>query len=310
MKKTTILSSITVIFGLLAFAAPFLFEKKGESSIQQKINANNLVETTIHTQDYKVYTSYSGTSDQANAHLIDIQKDITTYEGAEGISGHLLLTLYKTGVKKFDTPVWKINEDGTDWSYLWDPELILTGRDGCCGEQTGARAYNYKTGKLIMSFTPMISAIGYELAPFVMEIPNTPLRRLVGVISSDSSRDFPPELRNRDAQGFAPVAIIKYADTQSILQKILIKVKIPENFGAGVGEVDWVKVSSSRNEVRDGKLTLWDHDGQNVANSFTNITLALNIYGEEVIPLKINITNDRFDITNLQLPSNIRIENY
>jgi hypothetical protein len=306
MRKALVTSTLLLCTGLLVWAAPLLFEKKGESSIRQIKNSSNLVETTIHTQDYQLLHFYSGDGN-VETRLLDIRKDNTTYENAEGVRGHIQLILSKTGQQKFDTPVWKISEDGTDWAYVYDPELIVTLMSGCCGAMDGARAYNIDTGKLIMSYTPMIQEVGASASPFSIEVPNTKLHRLIGVITADSSRDFPPEVGGRDSSGYQPAGIVKYADKNSLLQKLLIKVKVPENYGTSIAEAQWVAAGHSRNELRAGKVTLWEADGRENAAGIGGVSLELKVFGEQEYKVVIPVLNDRFDISRSQIPEGITI---
>lgn len=298
--------TIVLALSLLALASTLLFEKKGDSSIQQFKDAEGRISTLIKTQDYRLIETYSENQSQSN--LLDIRKEMTTFEGMEGFQGKLQLSLYKTQRDRFDSLAWQIKEEASAWSFHYEPQLIITTLDGCCGAQTGARAYNYKSGQLIMSYTPLIQELGVQDAPFVIEIPNTQVFRLVGVISSDSARDFPPELIERDAQGYQAVAIIKYADQKKILQKVLVKVKVSESFSTGLGEVGWVLSSGSRNETRAGRVTLWDIDGQPDATAINHIALSIKIYGESSeARIRLPVVNDRFNLSQAEVPAGVQL---
>jgi hypothetical protein len=290
---------------LIVFATSILFEKKGDSSIQQYKDNNNLVATTIKTQDYKILESYNEQGDFV-PQLLDIKKAITTYEAAEGIKGNMQLQLFKTNRQKFDTMVWQIKDEATAWSYQYEPGLIITQQGGCCGALDGARAYNFKTGKLVMSYSPFILELGYQDSPFIIEIPNTKFYRMVGVLSADSARDFPSELIVRDAQGYFPVAIVKYTDENSILQKFVVKVKVPENFAPSISDIKWVLNGTSRNENRAGKITLWEADGKADADLVNGFSLELKVYGDSSeYVVKIPVSSDRFDLVNSVVPADI-----
>jgi hypothetical protein len=305
MKKILSIAFSITLFSMIAWAAPLLFEKKGESFIHQIKNSDGLIETTIHTQDYTLLDNYSGEGNY-ESRLLDIKKDITTYENAEGVKGHLQLNLFKTVNKKFDTAVWQINEDATSWTEIYEPQLIVTELGGCCGAQNGARAFNTQTGKLLLSYTPLIQSVGSESSPFVLEVPNTPLRRLVGVLSLDSTRDFPPELQARDSAGYQTVAVVKYANLSGILQKFAVKIKTSANFLPSLGNVNWLNQMPSKNEVRGGHLTLWDQDGQINAQYIGGFSFEIEIYGENgEVTLSVPVSNDRFNLSKAELPEGV-----
>lgn len=296
---------IIVVTSLVVFASSLLYQKKGESSIQQYIDDNNLTATTVQTQDYRILDSYNEQG-ELTPQLLDINKTITTYDEAEGIKGNMVLQMFKTNQLRFDTLAWKINDEATTWTYQYEPELIITQKNGCCGALNGARAYNPKTGKLVMSYSPFIQELGYQDSPFLIDVPNTRIYRMIGVLSADSSRDFPPNLNKRDELGYSPIAIIKYADENNILQKFAVKVKTPEFFAPTISDVKWVINQASKNESRSGRVSLWEADGKEDFTLISDLALELKIYGESTeYKVKIPITKDRFDISSSELPEEI-----
>ncbi len=286
-----------LMFGMLVYASAIIFEKKGESYIQQVRENGGQLSTTIRTQDFQVLEFYTNQI-EPETQLLDIVKDVKRIDGMEGLNAKLKLSLFSSKQEKFDTLLWQIKEDANDWAYLSDTRLLITKLSGCCGAWEGARAYNITTGKLIMSYTPIIEEVGSEFSPFVIEIPNTEILRFVGLLSADSSRDFPPELIEKDSQGFQGVAILKYTDKNSILQKFLIKVKVPEGFSANLGSAQWIVPENSRNEAQGGKVTLWDIDGQTEFSKIGGISLEIRVFsGSSDRVIKIPITSDKLDVT-------------
>lgn len=298
---------LSLLVGLSSQAANSVFEKKGESSIRQFKNDQGILETVIKTQDYSVIDTYNGNGG-SQSYLLDIQKELTTFDQMEGIRGQLQIGLFKSVQKRFDTQAWQIKENATDWSYLWEPQLIITKLSGCCGAMEGARAFNFATGKLIMSYTPMIEKLGEENAPFIVEVPNTSIYRLVGVMSADSSRDFPEELLKRDSRGYQVVAIIKYSDLNKIAQKIVVKTKVSENFSASIGNAQWLVANGSRNEVRGGKLSLWDADGSRDLSKIGGSSFQLKVFNESGESfVRLPLSNDRFEIEKAEKSSDIEL---
>lgn len=308
-KKTHIFSTLLVLVGLgiTLWAAPLLFQKKGESSIQQSVDENNLLATTIHRQDYSVLDTYT-TGGTLQTQLLDIQKDITTYEGAEGIKGHLDLALYRTQQTKFDTLAWKISEEATEWTYNYEPQFMITHLEGCCGAMSGSRVFNFKTGQQVLSFTPYTYELGSENLPLILEIPNTPLYRIIGVLSADSTRDFPPQFLVRDANGFQTVALVSYANDTKLQDQFIVKIKVPENFSATLSAANWIKGTAANAEIRGSKASLWDVSGRAEPNLVGGVNLELTVNGENSeLKIKIPVAFDGFDYKNAEVPKDVQI---
>ncbi|MEY4617548.1 MAG: hypothetical protein RJB66_2508 [Pseudomonadota bacterium] len=305
MKSLVFFATVTA--GLLALASSVLFEKKGESFVQQFKNEQGILTTRIKNQDFKVIDTFDRNGVH-KAFLLDAQKELRTFEQMEGIQGELQLDLYSSMQNRFDTRVWQIKESATEWSYLWEPQLIITKLSGCCGAMEGARAFNFQTGKLIMSYTPMIDRLGEESAPFILEIPNTPISRLVGVMSADSLRDFPENLLKRDARGYQSVAIVKYSDLKALTQKLLIKIKVPEHFSASIGDAKWILPTSSKSEIRGGRVTLWDQDANTDVSKISGPIFQVKIYGdsgESIVRLPVKA--DKFDLSGVEKSAHVEV---
>jgi hypothetical protein len=306
MKLMLTLASLTIT-GAFVYATSVLFEKKDLSSIKQIKTQDGLIADVVHTQDYKVISTFT-TDGNYHSQLLDIKKTVTTYEGADGIQGQIELQLFKTSQNRFDTKIWQIKDDSDDYNLNYQPEAIITLKGGCCGATTGARIYDITSGRLIMSYTPLVDSVGYQKAPFVIEIPNSKLSRLVGVLSPDSTRDFPEVLHKRDEHGFTAAAIIKYATESGIVQKLLLKIKVSEYFAPTLGQVKWKIPEGSKNEIRDGTATLWEIDGSTNANTIGGLHLLIEIYGENGSSLiKIPIAQDRFDLQNSNVPAEVKL---
>lgn len=305
MKHFGIIS--IMIAGVLAYASTLLFEKKGESYIQQSRENGGQLSTTIRNQDYRILEFYSDRI-QPDMQLLDIVKDVKKVEGVEGLTANLKLSLFSSKQEKFDTLVWQLKEEASDWALLEDPKVLVTLLSGCCGVREGARIFNISNGKMVMSYTPMIEVVGSDISPFILEIPHTQIVRFVGVLSADSSRDFPRKYMERDSEGYQAVAILKYADQNSTLQQILIKIKVAEGFIANLGTARWLLPSNTKNEMNAGRVTLWENDGQPDASHIGGVSFEIKVFGgsnEQII--QIPLVNDKLDVNKAVKPNDVKL---
>ena len=102
----------------------------------------------------------------------------------EGIPSTLTATAWKSGKRRYDTKLWSLSDEGNEADIFRWGELYRSTQHGCCASENVQRLYDLRTGKLAAVST---------VKPAVVEVPNTPVRRLVayhgaaGVVS-------PPEL--------------------------------------------------------------------------------------------------------------------
>jgi hypothetical protein len=120
------------------------------------------------------------------------------------------------------------------------------------------------------------------------------------------TKDFPNALIVRDAQGYFPVAMVKYTDEKAILQKFLIKVKVPEYFAPSISDIKWVLDGVSKNESRAGKVTLWEADNNTNTELIGGFALEMKVYGDsKEYTVKIPVSKDRFDLDYSVVPAEI-----
>src|SRR5690606_32775625 len=114
----------------------------------------------------------------------------TSHLESDGAVGNLKLDV--RALSKPDSVLWTLDEEANQGGAVTE-NIYATWMWGCCGSASAYRAYNLKTGKLIVKYDDRMgtSQNGYT-QPCNISVPNsdTQLRRVVGIISADAARDF------------------------------------------------------------------------------------------------------------------------
>jgi hypothetical protein len=104
---------------------------------------------------------------------------ISYQTNSEGMPSMLTATAWKTGrpggKNRYDTRLWTITDDANEADMLRYGELYRTTQYGCCASENVQRIYDVRNGKLAAVST---------IQPGIVEVPNTPVRRIVAYHST------------------------------------------------------------------------------------------------------------------------------
>jgi hypothetical protein len=217
---------------------------------------------------------------------------------AEGVSGSVSWTV--RGGKHLENILWSQTEAGTLLDYNHEFNLVVSGVEGCCAEMTGYRAYDLKSGKLIVSYNNY----------FVLSVPNSQLKpRFIGIITGDSTRD-------RDfvdpVFGSKETALVKYTSLGGSYQKIQIDMKVADGFAPSILEMKIEKDSTASKsnsiEIDKEKATLWNIDGATSASQIEGVVLKMVLSGgEDNKTVLIPIDHDQLNLNRAQVPGGVSI---
>lgn len=306
IKVSRLSKAITLFIVFSAVAAmaatTVLYQHKGvsEFTLLHDDNYGNIIQRNI--DEHKVGWQYNEVTRSEDLYLVSVNKKLTEYIDSNGtVSGTLTWNVRRGS--RFEIPVWNKSEQATDLNIHGVHPVLTTEQSGCCAEMTGYRLYNYKTGRLLMSFNDF-DFEPHATQPFSLEVPNTQLAiRYIGLISQDSTRDrdFLPA-----SPGMVPAVLIKYAN-EKLKQKIQVDMAVSPGFAVSVMDVkiepDPAVPRHGEIEINGKQATLWNIEGNSDPSSISGVQLKVVLNGGDGDKiLLIPITLDQLNILAAKLP--------
>lgn len=286
------------LLAALAISTPtFAYQDTGSSSVQ--VTQNDDGTTTVTTTNLNYDIGYLWGEEELET--LVLKKSVSEIRLIESDGSQAQLSVEARSLKNPKEILWSINEDAHDGLATSD-DLYLTWLSGCCDVADGYRAYNLKTGKLIVTYdSNMGTSEGYRTAPFIIDVPNArpQLKRIVGITSSDASRDFDSA---QMSDGKSKLASITYADYDGALQTVEVYGLIPE--GWGVGTTSEIVDLVGSNEIRNNTMTLWSSDGKsNATEALEGFAFKLTFSTESAAEVIIPVKGDRLDVKSATVPA-------
>jgi hypothetical protein len=121
---------------------------------------------------YEFFTLYPerGESGEPEQILLEQVFRVSEQTNAEGSQSTLEAIAWKSGKRRYDTKLWSFTDDANESEMFRWGEFFSTTQYGCCASENVQRIYDLRTGKLAAVSTTK---------PAVVEVPNTPVRRIV-----------------------------------------------------------------------------------------------------------------------------------
>lgn len=294
---------------VVAVAAEHIFfQTAGTSAFGYVKDLNNLRQVKKVLQNYELLVMYAPAGTQS-LYLVD-SKLTTQYSlDVDGINGKLKMDV-RTG-DNLQIPLWNKAEDATSINYDHEFGLVTTGLSQCCGANTGYRAYDVKTGYMILSFNSFSTEKGVVQHPFVIDVPNSQMpQRYIGVIGSDSTRD---QDFVTPAPGMVNTALVKMGIVGKFYQRLQVDMKVADGFAPSIMSVTMEKnpgvPDSSKIEINDDVATLWNIDGGTDPNAIEGVQMKIVVNGGEgdktvIVP----VTKDRLNLDQATVPEGVSLK--
>lgn len=171
---------------------------------------------TIVQPRFEFFTLWPDTGAPGEPEEVFLEQVFTiTYQtNAEGMPSALATTAWTTkpGSKtRYGTKLWAIADDANEADMLRYSELYRTTQHGCCASENVQRIYDIRNGRLAAVST---------VQPGILEVPNTPVRRIVAYHST-AGVVAPPEAE--DAK-MAPrlLGVLTFSSRSEILHRIAV----------------------------------------------------------------------------------------
>jgi hypothetical protein len=302
MKLSWKVTPLTMlILASTAFAAKIVYQDQERSSIQVRELVDGRSSESIRTASFEVARDY-GAETLAPVLLKKIT-EIETVEGLEGSSGRLWLTARGSSHSPHDKVLYQLQEAAHDAAFAEDG-LLVTWLHGCCDAATAYRAFHLQSGKQLFSYDDRSGQwVGRFTPPFVLEVPNTPLRRFIGLLTESATRDFQPGALGEHEK----VATLFYSGLDGLKESIDLYAKVPEFYGMNTSAR--LLDLAGGNEIRENRLTLWSSDGiLEPAQAFRGFGVEITFSAAEEVKVTIPFSGDSASLDGLSLPESIRIQ--
>jgi hypothetical protein len=204
-------------------------------------------------------------------------------EGQEGNEGLVEVTAWRSGKEKYDTRIWTISDpsdDGHPWGNFYE-----TTKGGCCGDEDLHKFFNLRTGKHIATFTT---------DPALVEIPNTPIRRILAYASAHAAIDVDSLSKVKGAIG-----TLTFGSNDGPFDKVFF-------FSNQLAWSPHILLITDKDPKGVTHLQLWSSKGINSSAAVKGFKVKLVF--EDNLEAIIPIENDRFALQKAVVPDAIRLE--
>jgi hypothetical protein len=287
-------------------AAEIIYQTSGLSEFKFFKNTDDQRWVSTTQSNYDLYTDYAQ-SGEAN-YLLESQVTRSYSLDAEGVVGNASWKV--RGGDRLQNVLWSKSENVSKVELVREWAIVTSSLEGCCAEMDGVRAFDVKTGRLILSYND-VTYQDKDALPFIFAVPNSSLSpRFVGLITLDSTRD-------QDFQtpfaGMANALLVKYAAQDgSVYQKVQIDTVVGAGWAVSVLDAHWEKdpavANSDKIEITDGIANMWNIDGVTDPQKVEGLRLVLTINagnGDKII--KIPVSKDRLSLGAAEIPSQVHI---
>ncbi len=221
-----------------------------------------------------------------------------TYQtNLEGVPSTLAVTAWKSGrpggKTRYDTKLWSFNDEGNEGEIFRYGELYRSTQHGCCASENVQRIYDLRNGKLAAVST---------VQPGVVEVPNTPVRRLVAYHSTAGVVG-PPEAED---EKLAPhlLGVLTLSARAEVLHRIAVVDAGPNQRQEFSPELV-LRVDGKDGDVGT-EVSLWSAEKNPIPANIRGFRVELTFPDNGEV-LRIPVENDDFDLANATVPPSLRL---
>ncbi len=182
--------------------------------------------------------------------------------------------------------LWRFKTEG-DEGVLTDRFYKVT-KHGCCGAEDTFIFFNALTGRKLFTATSDL---------FEVEVPNTPLLRLVAYQSMMASIPAFPE------SGKKIIGLLQYGSEKELLQTVIVRSRAKKVEDTGTPKIKMLYRGKLEPENR---LMLWGVDKKNNPAALSGFSIVLSFdEGQDVV---IPVKTDHLDLKSARIPKGLLLE--
>lgn len=308
MRRTTLFLAVLAILTAetaAAAAPPYRHEMKAtveETPIPDGGFARKIVQPR-----FEFFTLWpdTGTPGEPEEVFLEQVFTITYQSNAEGMPSALTATAWKTkpGSKtRYDAKLWTVADDANEADMLRYSELYRTTQYGCCASENVQRIYDIRNGRLAAVST---------VNPAVVEVPNTPVRRIVAYHSTAGVVG-PPEAED---EKMAPrlLGVLTFSSRSEILHRVAVMEAGPVKPDGQTEHEPFSPDLILRVDGKDGDVgtdvSLWSAEKSPIPANIRGFRVELSFAGLADKPevVLVPVEKDDFDLEHATVPAGLKL---
>jgi len=306
--RTTLLCALLAVTAAASVAAAPPFRRQTAATVEETPLPDGGFARKIVQPRFEFFTLWpdTGTPGEPEEVFLEQVFTISYQSNAEGMPSALETTAWTTkpgGKTRYDTKLWTISDDANEADMLRYGELYRTTQYGCCASENVQRIYDVRNGKLAAVST---------VQPGIVEVPNTPVRRIVAYHSM-AGVVTPPEAE--DAK-MAPrlLGIVTLSSRSEILHRVAVMEAGPVVSNTYTEREPFSPELILRVDGKDGdtgtEVALWSAEKNPVPANIRGFRVELTFAGlvdkgPEVV--HIPVEKDDFDLENATVPAGLKL---
>lgn len=289
-----VLVAVPVAFANAANAANAPFRRQAPATVEETPLPDGGWSRKIVQPRYEFFSLWPEHITEGSESEEILLEQVFTFQyqtNSEGMPSKLAVTAWKSGKSRYDTKLWSFSDEGNEGDIFRYGELYRSTQHGCCASENVERIYDLRTGKL---------AAVSSVTPGVVEVPNTPVRRIVayhsaaGVVSPPEAEKMPRLLGiltfSARTEVLRRVAVIDAADHEEFSPEMVLRVN--------------AKVSDGDT---DTEIALWAAEKNPIPANIGGFRVELTYLGEKNEKVVIPVEKDDFDLEKATVPAGFKL---
>ena len=308
MRCRTVLTLATLLAAsaTVATAAPQApFRRQTPASVEETALPDGVFHRKIVQPRYEFFTLWPdpGAPGEPEPILLEQIFRITENTDAEGSPSTLEAIAWRTGKgskSRYDTKLWSISGEANEADMLRYGEFYRTTQYGCCASENVQRVYDLRTGRLAAVST---------VQPAVVEVPNTPVRRLVGYHSL--SGVVPPPEAEGEKRLPRLLGILTLSARGDELHRVaVLEAGPPTQDGYPEREPfspDLIVRTDGKDSEVGTEVNLWAAEKNPVPSNLGGYRVEMTFVGETTEVVYVPVVADDFDLAHATVPPGLKL---
>lgn len=305
MRREIVLTLAALAVPLILAAAPAPpFHRQVQATVEEtQLPEGGWSRRIVHPR-FEFFSLWpdSGTQGEPDEILLDQVFTITYQTNAEGMPSTLTVTAWKSGKTRYDTKLWSFTDDANEGEIFRYGEHYRSTQYGCCASENVQRIYDLRNGKLAAVST---------VDPGIVEVPNTPVRRIVAYHSTAGVVG-PPEAED-EKMSSRLLGVLTLSTRAEILHRVAVMEAGPVVPNTYPEREPFSPELILRVDGKDGdvgtQVSLWSAEKNPIPASIRGFRVELTFAGldDKGEVLRIPVENDDFDLARATVPAGMRL---
>lgn len=305
--RSALLGAVLAVTAVAAVTAAPPFRRQVTATVEETPLPDGGWDRKIVQPRFEFFTLWPDRSTPGEPEEILLEQVFTiSYQtNAEGMPSALTTTAWKTkpGSKtRYDTKLWTIADDANEADMLRYSELYRTTQHGCCASENVQRIYDLRNGKLAAVST---------VDPGIVEVPNTPVRRIVAYHSTAGVIG-PPEAED-DKMAPRLLGVLTLSTRSEILHRVAVMDAAPARPDGQTEHEPFSPELILRVDGKDGDVgtdvSLWSAEKNPVPENLRGFRVELTFPGLSDKPevVLVPVEKDDFDLERATVPAGLKL---